>query len=98
MLLYIITNAVMFSFLMASEQIPQVTAQWMLDQGLRVVASLLFVNVRAPRQQRDGAFLDRAHHGADPLPVAMKLDRPAFFAPDSSQQAFIPLPVKRVSV
>jgi hypothetical protein len=33
MLRYIITNAVMFSFLMASEQIPQVTAQWMLDQG-----------------------------------------------------------------
>jgi C4-dicarboxylate transporter DctM subunit len=45
MLLYIITNAVMFSFLMTSEQIPQVMAQWMLDKGLGVVAFLLFVNV-----------------------------------------------------
>jgi C4-dicarboxylate transporter DctM subunit len=45
MLLYIITNAVMFSFLMTSEQIPQIMAQWMLDQGLGPVAFLLFVNV-----------------------------------------------------
>jgi C4-dicarboxylate transporter DctM subunit len=45
MLLYIITNAVMFSFLMTSEQIPQVMAQWMLDKGLGQVAFLLFVNV-----------------------------------------------------
>ena len=45
MLLYIITNAVMFSYLMTSEQIPQVMAQWMLDKGLGVVAFLLFVNV-----------------------------------------------------
>ncbi len=45
MLLYIITNAVMFSFLMTSEQIPQVMAAWMLDKGLGVIAFLLFVNV-----------------------------------------------------
>ncbi len=45
MLLYIITNAVMFSFLMTSEQIPQVMAQWMLDKGLGPIAFLLFVNV-----------------------------------------------------
>src|SRR5947208_10853984 len=45
MLLYIITNAVMFSFLMANEQIPQVMAQWMLDRGLGVIAFLLFVNI-----------------------------------------------------
>jgi C4-dicarboxylate transporter, DctM subunit len=45
MLLYIITNAVMFSYLMTSEQIPQALAAWMLDKGLGVVAFLLFVNV-----------------------------------------------------
>jgi len=45
MLLYIITNAVMFSFLMTSEQIPQIMAAWMLDKGLGQVAFLLFVNV-----------------------------------------------------
>ena len=39
MLLYIITNAVLFSFLMTSEQIPQAMAQWMLDQGLGVSRS-----------------------------------------------------------
>ena len=45
MLLYIITNAVLFSFLMASEQIPQAMAAWMLGKGLGVIAFLLFVNV-----------------------------------------------------
>jgi C4-dicarboxylate transporter DctM subunit len=45
MLLYIITNAVLFSFLLTSEQIPQTMAQWMLDKGLGQVAFLLFVNV-----------------------------------------------------
>ena len=45
MLLYIITNAVMFSYLMTSEQIPQALAEWMLDKGLGVVAFLLFVNI-----------------------------------------------------
>jgi C4-dicarboxylate transporter DctM subunit len=45
MLLYIITNAVMFSLLMTSEQIPQVMAAWMLDKGLGPIAFLLVVNV-----------------------------------------------------
>ena len=45
MLLYIITNAVMFSYLMTSEQIPQELANWMLGKGLGVVTFLLFVNV-----------------------------------------------------
>ena len=34
MLLYIITNAVLFSFLMTSENIPQALADWMIDKGL----------------------------------------------------------------
>jgi C4-dicarboxylate transporter DctM subunit len=45
MLLYIITNAVMFSYLMTSEQIPQVLAAWMLDKGLGVITFLLVFNV-----------------------------------------------------
>src|SRR5438552_3202265 len=45
MLLYIITNAVLFSFLMTSEQIPQAMAEWMIGKGLGPVAFLLFVNV-----------------------------------------------------
>ena len=45
MLLYIITNAVLFSFLMTSEQIPQAMAAWMLEKGLGVIAFLLFVNI-----------------------------------------------------
>ena len=45
MLLYIITNAVMFSYLLTSEQIPQELAAWMLDRGLGVIAFLLVVNV-----------------------------------------------------
>jgi C4-dicarboxylate transporter DctM subunit len=45
MLLYIITNAVMFSFLITNEQIPQAMAAWMLDRGLGMITFLLFVNV-----------------------------------------------------
>ena len=45
MLLYIITNAVLFSFLMTSEGIPQAMAAWITDQGLGVVTFLLVVNV-----------------------------------------------------
>ena len=45
MLLYIITNAVMFSFLLTSEQIPQAMAAWMTVQGFGLVAFLLIVNV-----------------------------------------------------
>ncbi|MBL0074485.1 MAG: TRAP transporter large permease subunit [Rhodocyclaceae bacterium] len=44
MLLYIITNAVMFSFIMANENIPQSLAAWMLAQGLGVIVFLLAVN------------------------------------------------------
>jgi C4-dicarboxylate transporter DctM subunit len=45
MLLYIITNAVLFSFLMTSENIPQVMADWMIGQGFGPVVFLLVVNV-----------------------------------------------------
>jgi len=45
MLLYIITNAVLFSFLLTYENIPQHLAEWMIDQGLGWIAFLLVVNV-----------------------------------------------------
>jgi C4-dicarboxylate transporter, DctM subunit len=45
MLLYIITNAVLFSFLMTSENIPQAMADWMIGQGFGPVAFLLVVNI-----------------------------------------------------
>jgi C4-dicarboxylate transporter DctM subunit len=45
MLLYIITNAMLFSFLMTSENIPQAMAAWITDQGLGVVTFLLVVNL-----------------------------------------------------
>ena len=45
MLLYIITNAVLFSFLLTSEQIPQAMASWMAAQGFGVVVFLFLVNV-----------------------------------------------------
>jgi C4-dicarboxylate transporter DctM subunit len=45
MLLYIITNAVLFSFLMTHENIPQEMADWMLSKGLGVIAFLLIANV-----------------------------------------------------
>ena len=45
MLLYIITNAVLFSFLMTSEGIPQAMAGWIMDQGLGQISFLLVVNL-----------------------------------------------------
>ena len=45
MLLYIITNAVLFSFLVTSENIPQSMAAWITDSGLGPITFLLVVNV-----------------------------------------------------
>jgi C4-dicarboxylate transporter DctM subunit len=45
MLLYIITNAVLFSFLMTSENVPQMMADWMIAQGFGPIAFLLVVNI-----------------------------------------------------
>ena len=45
MILYIITNAVLFSFLMTSEQIPQAMTAWIKGSGVGWVEFLLFVNV-----------------------------------------------------
>jgi C4-dicarboxylate transporter DctM subunit len=45
MLLYIITNAVLFSFLMTSENVPQAMAGWLTGQGLGPIGFLLVVNI-----------------------------------------------------
>jgi C4-dicarboxylate transporter DctM subunit len=45
MLLYIITNAVLFSFLMTSENIPQAMAAWIMDKGFGIISFLLVVNI-----------------------------------------------------
>ena len=45
MLLYIITNAVMFAFILTSEQIPQTLSDWIVNLGLGKIGFLLVVNV-----------------------------------------------------
>jgi C4-dicarboxylate transporter, DctM subunit len=45
MLLYIITNAVLFSFLMTHENIPQAMAAWIGGTGLNWITFLLLVNL-----------------------------------------------------
>lgn len=45
MLLYIITNAVLFSFVLTNEQIPQHLADWMVGMGLGPIAFLLVCNI-----------------------------------------------------
>jgi len=45
MILYIITNAVLFSFLMTSEQIPQQMTNWITSSGLTWIEFLLVVNL-----------------------------------------------------
>ena len=68
MILYIITNAVLFSFLMTNENIPQ-QIDGMDHLGRRRLDHLPAVrqHAAAARRQRDGAVLDRADHGADPV-------------------------------
>jgi C4-dicarboxylate transporter DctM subunit len=45
MLLYIITNAILFSYLLTSEQIPQVMSQWVVDKQFQPWMFLVAVNV-----------------------------------------------------
>jgi C4-dicarboxylate transporter DctM subunit len=45
MILYIITNAVLFSFLMTAEQIPQAMTSWIVERGVGWIEFLLFVNI-----------------------------------------------------
>jgi len=45
MILYIITNAVLFSFLMANENIPQQIAAWITSVGVNWILFLLVINV-----------------------------------------------------
>ena len=45
MLLYIITNAVLFSYLMTSEQIPQQMTDWMIGHNLGPIAFLAVTNI-----------------------------------------------------
>ncbi|OZB02891.1 MAG: hypothetical protein B7X67_18710 [Rhizobiales bacterium 39-66-18] len=45
MLLYIISNAALFSFLMTNENIPQAMTQWMVDLGFGAIGFLLMVNI-----------------------------------------------------
>ena len=74
MLLYIITNAVLFSFLMTSEQIPQAMAAWMTSQGFGLVVFLLLINIILLAA---GNFMDPAAivliMAPILFPVAMKL-------------------------
>lgn len=45
MLLYIITNAVLFSFLMTHENIPQAMADFMMGTGIGVIGFLIMANI-----------------------------------------------------
>ena len=45
MILYIVTNAVLFSFLMTSEQIPQAMSNWITNSGITWITFLLVVNL-----------------------------------------------------
>jgi C4-dicarboxylate transporter DctM subunit len=45
MLLYIITNAVLFSFILTNEQIPQGIANWLMQSGIGTIGFLIAVNI-----------------------------------------------------
>jgi len=74
MLLYIITNAVLFSFVLANENIPQQLADWLVGMGLGPIAFLLVVNILL---LVDGNFMEPSSivliMAPILFPVAMKL-------------------------
>ena len=95
MLLYIITNAVLFSFLLTYENIPQHLAEWMIAPRPwlgRVPAGGQRVAVGG--RQRDGAVVDHPDHGADPVSGRDQArHRPdPFRHPDYRQYGGRPLP------
>ena len=67
MLLYIVTNAVLFSFVLSNENIPSALADWIIDAGSRL-GRLPAARQRpaADGRQFHGADLDHPDHGADP--------------------------------
>jgi len=72
MILYIITNAAVFSWLLTSEQIPQSMAEWMTAQGFGIVAFLLVTNIVLLAA---GNFM--ADYGADPVSHVGTARRPS---------------------
>src|SRR5258705_12377646 len=85
MILYIITNAAVFSWLLTSEQILQSMAEWMTAQGFGIGAFLLVTNIVLLAA---GNFLDpapivlimapilfpmAARPGVDPVPLGFLL-------------------------
>jgi hypothetical protein len=67
MLLYIITNAVLFSFILTNENIPNAPADWFIGKELGVVDS----HRREPDALSPATSWSRRrnpHHGADPVP------------------------------
>ena len=68
MLLYIITNAVLFSFILTNENIPNTLAHYFIGENMSWVTFLLIANVLLLLA---GNFMEPSslhpHHGADPL-------------------------------
>ncbi len=69
MLLYIITNAVLFSFILTNEQIPQGIAEWLTHSGVGMYRLPdRGEHPAAGHGQLHGALVDHPDHGADPVP------------------------------
>ena len=65
MLLYIITNAVLFSFVLTNENIPYALADWILAQNFGPIGvPAPGQRAAAARRQLHGAVLDHPDHGA----------------------------------
>jgi len=81
MILYIITNAVLFSFLLTSEQIPQQLSDWITHMGFGKVGFLIMVNLLLLAA---GNFMEPSSILliTAPLlyPIAMNLARPGFWS------------------
>lgn len=65
MLLYIITNAILFSFLLTSEGIPNAMANWMNETGFGVITFARGQYHFDWCRHADGCLIDRLDYGTD---------------------------------
>ena len=84
MILYIITNAAVFSWLLTSEQIPQSMAGWMSAQGFGTVGFLLVTNIVLLAA---GNFMDPAAIVLIMAPILFPMARGARRQPGASRRA-----------
>ena len=74
MIMFIIANGILFTFVLTSERIPAQITEALLGMNLAVLMFLLLVSPAADRRLLHGDLQRDPDHGADPAPIGLELD------------------------